>query len=78
MPRYFIDLHDGTDIVRDRDGYDLPSLEAARSQAVKIMTRIAQGFSDAPGRQDYMAAVRDETGVVRMRLRVSLDADPVG
>ncbi|ACB22393.1 hypothetical protein CTI14_08770 [Methylobacterium radiotolerans] len=78
MPRFFIDLHDGTELVRDKDGYDLPSLEAARSQAVKIMTRIAQGLSDRPGRQDYIAAVRDDAGVVRMRFRVSLDAGPVG
>ncbi|SDA14694.1 hypothetical protein SAMN02799622_01180 [Methylobacterium sp. UNC378MF] len=78
MPRFFIDLHDGTDIVRDRDGYDLPNLEAARSQAVKIMTRIAQSLSDEPGRQDFIAAVRDDAGVVRLRFRLSLDAGPVG
>lgn len=78
MPRFFIDLHDGTDIVRDREGYELPDLASARSQAVKIMTRIAQGLSDAPGRQDFVAAVRDDAGVVRLRFRMSLDAGPVG
>jgi hypothetical protein len=78
MPRFFIDVHDGTDIVRDKQGYDLPNLESARSQAVKIMTRIVQGLSDAPGRQDFVAAVRDDAGVVRLRFRVSLDAGPVG
>jgi hypothetical protein len=78
MPRYFIDLHDGTEVVRDTEGYELPDLDAARSQAVKIMTRIAQGLSDAPGRQDYVAAVRDDAGAVRLRFRLSLDAGPVG
>ena len=77
MPRYFIDLHDGGELLRDRDGYELPDLEAARAQAVRIMTRIAQGFTDAPGRQDYVAAVRDAEGAVRWRFRMSLDADPV-
>jgi hypothetical protein len=78
LPRYFIDLHDGTNLVRDRDGFDLPDLDAARAQAVRIMTRIAQGFAEARGRQDYVAAVRDGSGAVRLRLRMSLDAEPVG
>ncbi|MGU3330310.1 DUF6894 family protein [Methylobacterium mesophilicum] len=78
MPRYFIDLHDGTEVAHDRDGYELPDLAAARTQAVRIMTRIAQGFTDQPGRQDYVAAVRDADGAVRWRFRLSLDADPVG
>lgn len=78
MPRFFIDLHDGTEVVRDRAGYDLPDLDAARAQAVRIMTRIAQGLTDEPGRQDYVAAVRDITGAVRLRLRLSLDAETIG
>ncbi|GJE14620.1 DUF6894 family protein [Methylobacterium longum] len=77
MPRYFIDLHDGGELLRDRDGYELADLEAARAQAVRIMTRIAQSLTDRPGRQDYVAAVRDAEGAVRWRLRMSLDADPV-
>lgn len=76
MPRYFIDLHDGTNLVRDRDGYDLPDLDAARVQAARIMTRIAQGIADGPERQDYVLAVRSEDGVVRLRMRMSLDPDP--
>ncbi|GJE14248.1 DUF6894 family protein [Methylobacterium longum] len=76
MPRYFIDLHDGGELLRDQDGYELPDLEAARAQAVRIMIRIAQGLTDKPGRQDYVAAVRDAQGAVRWRYRMSLDADP--
>lgn len=78
MPRYFIDLHDGTDLVRDREGYDLPDLDAARAQAARIMTRIAQGIADGPARQDYVLAVRSEDGTIRLRMRMSLDPDPVG
>ena len=76
MPRYFIDLHDGGELVRDKNGYELPDLAAARAQVVRIMTRIAQGLTDQPGRQDYIAAVRDADGAVRWRLRMSLDTDP--
>lgn len=75
MPRYFIDLHDGGELLRDQDGYELPDLHAARAQAVRVMTRIAQGLTDQPGRQDYVAAVRDAQGAVRWRIRTSLDAE---
>ncbi|GJE39440.1 DUF6894 family protein [Methylobacterium persicinum] len=77
MPRYFIDLHDGTNLVRDKVGYDLPDLDAARGQAARVMTRIAQGIADGPERQDYVLAVRSEDGVVRLRMRMSLDPNPV-
>ena len=77
IPRYFIDLHDGCELLRDRDGYELPDLEAARAQAVRILTRIAQGFKDQSQRQDYVVAVRDIQGAVRWRLRMSLDTDPI-
>lgn len=76
MPRYFIDLHDGANLVRDQAGFDLPDLAAAQAQAVRMMTRIAQGLSDPQVRQDYVIAVRDEQGAVRLRLRLSYDVEP--
>jgi hypothetical protein len=77
VPRYFIDLHDGSHLVRDKVGFELPDLDAARAQAGRIMTRIAQGIKDGPDRQDYVVAVRDEYGAIRLRMRMSLDPDPV-
>jgi hypothetical protein len=76
VPRYFIDLHDGANLVRDHKGFDLPDLGAAQAQAVRMMTRIAQGLSDPQVRQDYVIAVRDEQGAVRLRLRLSYDVEP--
>ena len=75
MPRYFIDLHDGANLVRDRDGFDFPDLTAARAQAVRMMTRIAQGLADPQERQDYVIAVRDDEGAIRLRLRLSYDVE---
>ena len=75
MPRYFIDLHDGANLVRDHQGFDLPDLAAARAQAVLIMTRLAQGLADPHERQDYVVAVRDDQGGVRLRLRLSYDVE---
>jgi hypothetical protein len=76
VPRYFIDLHDGANLVRDREGFDLPDLSAARTQAVRILTRLAQGLADPMERQDYVLAVRDDQGAVRLRLRLSYDVEP--
>ncbi|MHB2207282.1 DUF6894 family protein [Methylobacterium sp. CM6257] len=76
MPRYFIDLHDGANLVRDREGFDFPDLAAARAQAVRMMTRLAQGLADPQVRQDYIIAVRDSQGVIRLRLRLSYDVEP--
>ena len=75
MPRYFIDLHDGANLVRDREGVDLPDLAAAQAQAIRMMTRIAQGLSDPQVRQDFIIAVRDDQGAVRLRLRLSYDIE---
>jgi hypothetical protein len=41
------------------------------------MTRIAQGIVEGPDRQDYVLAVRTEDGVIRLRMRMSLDPDPM-
>ncbi|WP_192710367.1 hypothetical protein [Methylobacterium sp. OAE515] len=76
MPRYFIDLHDGANFVRDHKGFDLPDLAAARVQAVRMMTRLAQGLADPQERQDYVIAVRDHQGAIRLRLRLSYDVEP--
>jgi hypothetical protein len=76
VPRYFIDLHDGANLVRDREGFDFPDLAAARAQAVRMMTRLAQGLADPQVRQDYIIAVRDAQGVIRLRLRLSYDVEP--
>jgi hypothetical protein len=76
VPRYFIDLHDGSNLLRDKEGFDLPDLDAARAQAARIMTRIAQGIAEGPERQDYVLAVRTEDGTVRLRMRMSLDPEP--
>ncbi|MGU3536720.1 DUF6894 family protein [Methylobacterium sp. A54F] len=72
MPRYFIDLHDGSELARDETGFELPDRAAARDKATRIMSRIARDFLPDVDRQDYVAAVRDSKGAVLFRLRMSL------
>ncbi|GEO97914.1 DUF6894 family protein [Methylobacterium haplocladii] len=76
MPRYFIDLHTGTEHVRDHEGFDLPDMDAVRRKLVRIMTTIVKDLSPDLDREDYVAAVRDETGafVLRSRLTLTMEA----
>lgn len=76
MPRYFIDLHTGTEHVRDTEGFDLPDMDAVRRKLLRIMTTIIKDLSPELDREDYVAAVRDETGafVLRSRLTLTMEA----
>jgi hypothetical protein len=77
MPRYFIDLHDGGDFIRDAEGFDLPDAAAARQKLLRIMSRIAESFPPSPDRQDYSALVRDAKGRTIFRARLSLEIERV-
>jgi Domain of unknown function (DUF6894) len=35
MPHYYLHIRDGTELVEDPDGTDLPDLEAARQEALE-------------------------------------------
>ncbi len=72
MPRYFIDLHDGAQPVRDDVGFDLPDLDAARGKVTRIMSAIVRDMLPDVERQDYVACVRDVGGAVVYRARLSL------
>lgn len=76
MPRYFIDIHDGANHVKDTVGFDLPDQDAAREKLVRIMSKIAQGFTLMGERQDFLAIVRDEAGKMIYRAHLSLDIEP--
>lgn len=77
MPRYFIDLHDGTNFVKDTEGFDLPDLATVRDRLARILGRAAQDLAGAPDRQDVFAIARDETGQVVMRAHLSFDIEAV-
>ncbi|TFI60118.1 hypothetical protein E2493_02410 [Sphingomonas parva] len=40
MPRYFFHLYNAIGITRDEEGQELPSVEAARASAVKVIRDI--------------------------------------
>ncbi|MGC5778952.1 DUF6894 family protein [Methylobacterium sp. NFXW15] len=77
MPRYFIDLHDGIQPIKDEVGFDLPDLPAARAKVVRIMSAIARDMLPEVERQDYVAGVRDAVGKVVYRVRLSLATEVI-
>ena len=77
MPRYFIDLHDGSQPVHDAEGFELPDLAAARGKVARIMAAIAQEIVPDVERQDYVASVRDAAGTIVYRARLSFVIEAV-
>ena len=78
MPLFYIDLHDGTNFVRDTQGFDLPDLVGAKARLAQVMRRVAQLLDGVADRQDYLAIVRDQTGRVVLRATLTLDIEEVG
>ncbi len=67
MARFFIDLHDGANFVRDGVGFDLADEAEVRAKLVRIMAKIAQGLAPGPERQDFLAVVRNDRREVILR-----------
>ena len=77
MPLYFFDLHDGTNFVKDEEGFDLPDPDAVRERLARIMTKVVRGVTASADRQDFFAMARDEQGRVLFRAHLSLDMETV-
>jgi hypothetical protein len=74
MPLYFSDIFDGTRLLRDEEGTELPDREAARREATGVLLDIArERLPDGNGR-NFTADVRNETGQVIFTATVSLTA----
>ena len=62
MPRYYFHVRQGNDLSRDREGMDLPDLQAVRATAVKLA---CQRWSAAPpdaAHNDQTFEISDEVG----------------
>ncbi|GEP09925.1 DUF6894 family protein [Methylobacterium gnaphalii] len=73
MPRYFIDLHDGANFVKDRVGFDVPDADAVRARLLGVVSRYARDMSADEDRQDLFVIVRDEADRILLRAHLSLD-----
>jgi hypothetical protein len=72
MPRYFLHLWNGGVFEEDHEGTDLPSLAAARDEALKFARQIS-GELDAPERA--LVEVADERGSTLWMVQLSSARD---
>lgn len=74
MPRFFIDYEDGDQSLRDDDGDEYPSLEAARDAAIAALPDIGREAPPPDGKRTFVAYVRDERGTRLCTITLNLDA----
>lgn len=75
MQRYFFDVDDGH-VVRDYVGRHLASLEAAKAEANRALGEAVKDDFFRDARRDMAINVRDEAGVVVLRVFLSYSATP--
>ncbi|MCJ2055012.1 hypothetical protein MKL09_00345 [Methylobacterium sp. J-048] len=64
MPRYFFDTDDGHFRHEDDEGFELPSNDAARIEALDALPDMARNKSPDRDRRTHSVRVRDEDGTV--------------
>ncbi|KMO35030.1 hypothetical protein VQ02_18085 [Methylobacterium variabile] len=74
MPRFFIDYEDGTQSLKDDEGEEYPSLEAARDAAIAALPDIGREAPPRSGKRTFAAYVRDEDGTQLCTVTLNLDA----
>jgi len=62
VPRYFFNARSGTSFTQDWEGQDLPSLDAARGEALKVAERFWGDLSPNVAREALAIEISDETG----------------
>jgi hypothetical protein len=73
MPRYYFDLHEADQFVRDDVGVVLPDIEAARDQATRALTEIARDTLPGTLRREIAIEVTDETRAPLLRAGLSFE-----
>ena len=76
MTRFFFDTGADGDIMRDDTGLELPDLEAARLEAIRVLPGIAQDLlgHNSDQRRDITAGVRGTAGHLLFTARLVFEA----
>jgi hypothetical protein len=72
MPRYYFDVWEDETLVRDEDGIEFASLEAAKAEALVALPAIAQGYLPKGGHKYIEIRVMDEAGQALLRVAMAL------
>ena len=63
MPKYFFDFQDGSLILPDEEGSNLSGFEEAREEAIALLPQVARDRLPDGEHREFIATVRDESGV---------------
>lgn len=75
MPLYFLDFLDGEMWLKDEEGQEYESLQAARDAAIAALPDIGREAPPSDGKRDFVAYVRDESGAQLCTVRLNLAAE---
>ncbi len=72
VPRFFIDTSDQQHFVRDKVGYELPDVDAARDAAIEALPDMARDVLPDGDARTFLAVVRDEQNRTLLQASLSL------
>lgn len=75
MPRYFTDYQDGTLWLKDEEGQEYDTLQAARDAAIAALPDIGREGTPSDGKRNFVAFVRNEQGTEHCTVRLNLDVE---
>ena len=75
MARYYLDVHDGEQLVRDDEGSEFDSLDAAVQGATRSATEIGTGRLVKGDTSDVVIEVQDERGQRVFTVTASMTID---
>jgi hypothetical protein len=75
MPRFFFDFQD-SELIRDLDGTELPSLADAQYEAAMALTELARDVLPGSHQRELSVAVREEAGPVLFTAKLSFQLTP--
>lgn len=70
MKRYYFDIGDGNQFIRDDEGVELADIESARQEANATLSELIRAWSGGGTKQRMAVEVRDDRGPV-LAARVS-------
>ena len=71
MPRYYFHVRTGSDLTEDSEGADLPDIDAARKQAIKMACRVWSERPPESTDNDDTFEIADEAGQVVLKVPFS-------
>ncbi|UVO35750.1 hypothetical protein KUL72_31000 [Bradyrhizobium arachidis] len=64
MKKYYFDIRDGSQFIRDDEGLELPNIESARQEATTALSEMAREWGRGRPQHHMAVEVRDDHGPI--------------